>query len=182
MSFGDTLVRQKKRGGVCLGLDPGTVRTGFALVAVTGQSFSLLDMGVLKAKGHKPLEQRLLILGEALTRLYEKYGISDTAVERVFLGKNPDSAFKLGQAFGLCVYQAVCHGSAVFSYPARYVKQAVTGSGRADKEMVKNFALNIVGLKERAFEMDATDALAVALCHIYELKTRPTVKSLAEKN
>ena len=176
MSFGGPFEKQEKGGGVCLGLDPGTVRTGFALVAVTKQSFSLLDMGVLKAKGQKPLEQRLLILGEALAKLYGKYGVSDTAVERVFLGKNPDSAFKLGQAFGLCVYQAVYHESAVFSYPASYVKQAVTGSGRADKEMVKNFALNIVGLKKSAFEMDATDALAVALCHIYERQNRLNIR------
>ena len=177
MSFSDAWVKQEGEKKVCLGLDPGTVRTGFAVVAVKRQGFSLLDMGVLKAKGHKPIEQRLLILGGALTKLYGRHGISDTAVERVFLGKNPDSAFKLGQAFGLCVYQAVCHGSTVFSYPARYVKQAVTGSGRADKEMVKNFVLNIVGLKESSLEMDATDALAVALCHIYEQQNRPDIKN-----
>ena len=122
-------------------------------------------MGVLKAQAKAPLEKRLLTLGEALEELYQKNFVSETALERVFVGKNPDSAFKLGQAFGLCAYQAVRYNSKVFSYPARYVKQVVTGSGRADKEMVKNFVLNTFSLKSRAFENDATDALAVALCH-----------------
>ena len=148
-----------------LGLDPGTVKIGFALLVVQDSKMSFLDMGVLKARAGSPLEQRLLTLGQALEGLYQKHSVSETALERVFLGKNPDSAFKLGQAFGICAYQAVQHGSTVFSYPARYVKQMVTGSGRADKEMVKNFVLNSFGIKESAFENDATDALAVALCH-----------------
>ena len=149
-----------------LGLDPGTVRTGFALLVLQDQKLSLADIGVLKASASAPLEARLLTIGQALEELYQKHPVSQTALERVFLGKNPDSSFKLGQAFGLCSYQAVLHGSEVFSYPARYVKQAVTGSGRADKEMVKHFVLNTFDLKKSAFENDATDALAVALCHL----------------
>ena len=152
-----------------LGLDPGTVRTGFALLALQNKELSLVDMGVLKARVAEPLEKRLLTLGQALEKLYQKHSVSQTALERVFLGKNPDSSFKLGQVFGLCSYQAVRHGSEVCSYPARYVKQAVTGSGRADKEMVKKFVLNTFGLKKSTFENDATDALAVALCHFRAL-------------
>ena len=156
-----------KKPLLILGLDPGTVKIGFALLALQGPEPSFLDMGVLKAKAQEPLEQRLLTLGQALEKLYQKHLVSETALERVFLGKNPDSAFKLGQAFGLCAYQAVRHGSGVCSYPARYVKQVVTGSGRADKEMVKNFVLNTfgLGLKKEEVENDATDALAVAFCH-----------------
>ena len=149
-----------------LGLDPGTVRTGFALLVLQGKKLSLADIGVLKARASAPLQTRLLTIGQALEELYQKHLVAHTALERVFLGKNPDSSFKLGQAFGLCSYQAVRHGSEVFSYPARSVKQVVTGSGRADKELVKHFVLNTFGLKKRAFENDATDALAVALCHL----------------
>lgn len=166
-----------KKPLLILGLDPGTVSIGFALLALKDKKPAFLDMGVLKAQATRPLEQRLLTLGQALEKLYQKHFVSETALERVFLGKNPDSSFKLGQAFGLCTYQAVQHGSEVCSYPARYVKQVVTGSGRADKEMVKNFVLNTFGLKKEGVENDATDALAVALCHWRMLNVPNKVKN-----
>ena len=163
---------------IVLGLDPGTVKTGFAAVTMEKDKFSLLDFGVLSAASNKPLEQRLLIIGQGLEKIYQQYSVVDTAIEQVFFGKNPDSAFKLGQVFGLCVYQAVCAGSRVFSYAARYVKQSVTGSGRADKEAIKVFVLNIFGVKTDKVKNDATDALAVALCHIYQ-KQNPNLQSLS---
>ena len=154
-----------------LGLDPGTVKTGFAVVALEKGAMSLVDFGVLLAPVKAPLPERLFHIGKGLKGLYKKHSIADTALEQIFFGKNPDSAFKLGQAFGICVYQAIDSRSKVFTYAARYVKQSVTGSGNADKNSVKTFVLNIFGLKESAeghLVSDATDALAVALCHIYE--------------
>ena len=153
---------------IILGLDPGTVRTGFAIVDMTQDQFSLLDFGVLSTSSNKALEQRLLIIGRKLEKIYQQYSISDTALERVFFGKNPDSAFKLGQIFGICMYQAISAGSKVYPYAARYIKQAVTGSGNADKRAVQAFVLNIFGVKKEKVTSDASDALAIALCHIYQ--------------
>ena len=151
-----------------LGLDPGTVRTGFALVAVEEHKCSLVKLGVLYCNAKKPLPQRLLELGQAVKNIYSQHPVSDTALERVFFGKNPDSAFKLGQAFGLFVYQAMAAGSQVFPYAARYIKQSVTGSGNADKKAVQIYVLNFFKIKKDKISPDATDALAVALCHIHQ--------------
>ena len=153
---------------IILGLDPGTVRTGFAVATVEKNKFSSLDFGVLSAPSGKPLEQRLFIIGKKLEKIYQQYSVSDTAIEQVFLGKNPDSAFKLGQVFGLCVYHAICADSSIYPYAARYVKKSITGSGNADKKAVQTFVLNIFGMKISELINDATDALAVALCHIYQ--------------
>jgi len=154
---------------VILGLDPGTVRTGFAVMNKKNK-ISLLDFGVLSAPAKKPLTQRLLVIGKKLEDIYKQYSVSDTAIEQVFFGKNPDSAFKLGQAFGICVYQAMCFKSLVCPYAARYIKQSITGFGSADKQSVKNFVLNILGIKQDEILSDATDAMAVALCHIYQVE------------
>ena len=161
---------------IILGLDPGTVKTGFAVVTMEENKFSLLDFGVLSVPSGKPLEKRLFIIGQKLKAVYQQYSVVDTAIEQMFFGKNPDSAFKLGQIFGLCVYQAVCADSHIFPYAARYIKKSVTGSGRADKKAVQTFVLNI--FKVKTDETDATDALAVALCHIYQ-KQNPNLQSLS---
>ena len=133
---------------------------------------SLLEMGVFCADSHWKLEQRLVVIGRELEKIYRERSVSETALEQVFFGKNPDSAFKLGQIFGLCVYQAIGSGSSLSAYAARYVKQAVTGSGRADKQAVRAFVLNIFKMEDTdEITHDATDALAVALCHIYRKQT-----------
>ena len=156
------------------GLDPGTVRTGFAVVRLENEKFSILDFGVLSAPPRQALEERFFTMGKNLEKLYGQYPIKETAIEKIFLGKNPDIAFKLGQVFGLCAYQAFCSSSQVFSYATRYIKQSVTGSGNADKKAVGDFVLNIFGIKKEGKKIadDATDALAVALCHVYQ-KSNP---------
>ena len=143
-------------------------------------NFSLLQFGVLLASVRDPLEQRLLLIVE---KIYQQYSVSDTAIEQVFFGKNPNSAFKLGQVFGLCAYQAQRAGSTVFPYAARYIKKAVTGSGGADKKAVQIYVLNIFGITPSSSAVspappatDATDALAVALCHFYQ-KQNPNLQS-----
>ena len=163
---------------IILGLDPGTVRTGFAVVTMEKYKFSLIDFGVLSATSDRSLEERLFIIGEKLEKIYQQYSVSDTAIEQVFFGKNPDSAFKLGQIFGLCVYQAIRAGSSVCPYAARYIKKSVTGAGSADKKAVQTFVLNIFGVKMNNVVNDATDALAVALCHIYQ-KQNPNLQFLS---
>ena len=161
-----------------LGIDPGTIRTGFAIAGIKKDKLSVLKFGVLSAPVHHSLERRLLTIGNKMEKIYEKYSISDTAIERVFIGKNPDSAFKLGHIFGLCVYQAMRSNSLVFPYAARYIKKSITGSGSADKHAVQTFVLNIFGIPPNKLVSDSTDALAVALCHIYQ-KQNPQFQSVS---
>ena len=162
---------------ILIGLDPGTVHTGYAVIAVDKSPPALQDLGVVTAT-EKALEKRLYEIHKGLEKLYQQYCPRETAMEQIFMGKNADSAFKLGQAVGMCSVLAARFQSPVFFYPTRFVKQSVTGSGRADKETVKAFVCNLFDIKKPA-STDATDALAVALCHSrqntipHALRSRP---------
>jgi len=153
---------------IIIGLDPGTVKTGFAIIHLEDDQSQLQDMGVLEAPASHSLTQRICAIGENLKKLYQKYVPQETAIEQVFLGKNVDSAFKLGQIFGVCVYHATYFDSQLSSYASRFVKKSVTGSGHASKQMVNSFVSNIFNLQDKNIKIDATDALAVALCHIQQ--------------
>jgi len=152
---------------IIIGLDPGAFRTGFGILCTNGEKQQLLDYGVISSSARK-LEERIQVIGQKLKKLYRQYPGMETAIEKVFFGKNPDSAFKLGQVFGMCVYQAGCFNSPIYSYATRYIKQSVTGSGKASKEDIKTFIINIFDSKNKEIRTDATDAIAVALCHAYQ--------------
>ena len=162
---------------VIMGLDPGTIRTGFAIMAWESDSIQLLNFGTLTASPKDCLEHRLLTIGQSLEKLYQQYAPKETAIEKVFLGKNVDSAFKLGQLLGLCLYQSTLYNSTIFQYAARFIKQSVTGSGSADKYAVQSFVCNILHVQssDSNISIDATDAMAVALCHIYQKQLHPSL-------
>jgi len=155
---------------VILGLDPGTLRTGFAVLALECDTIQLLNFGTITASPKNRLDLRLLSIGQSLEKLYQQCSPKETAIEKIFFGKNADSAFKLGQLFGLCLYQSVLYNSAIFQYAARFIKKSVTGSGSADKYAVQSFVCNVLNIQDQSSSIgvDATDAIAVALCHIYQ--------------
>ncbi len=153
---------------IIIGLDPGTLKTGFAVLLLQKNHTTLQDMGTLKASASDPLPQRLCAIGKQLETLYRMHTPQETAIEHIFLGKNIDSAFKLGQVVGLCTYQASVFQSQVYLYATRFVKKSVTGSGRADKHTVQAFVSNKFQMDLQKMTTDATDALAVALCHTVE--------------
>ena len=157
---------------IIIGLDPGTFHTGYGVIAVQEENYHLLEYGVFSARS-SVLAHRIQSIGQDLNHLYRRQPGAETAIEKVFCGKNPDTAFKLGQIFGLCVYQAGLFGSPVFSYASKFIKQSVTGSGRSDKEGVKIFMQNRfpVLAKEESLQLDAVDALAAALCHAVQPET-----------
>ena len=162
---------------IIMGIDPGTIRTGFAILARESENIKLLKFGVLSASPKQTLEQRLVTIGQDLETLYQQYSPKETAIEKIFFGKNADSAFKLGHLFGLCLYQATLYNSSIFQYAARFIKQSITGSGRADKDSVKAFVYNIFHIQDRETNnnTDATDAIAVALCHVYQKQQHPSI-------
>ena len=164
-----------------LGLDPGTRITGYGLIETEGDR-----QAVYRAHGliRPPLgrdvsfQKRLHFIHEELEKIYLAYKPHETAVEKIFLGKNPESAFKLGHAAALCLLQSAKHNSAFFEYASRLVKKTVTFSGRAAKEMTRRFTANELRLPQNFKEipLDAADALAVALCHIRHKKGASSVR------
>ncbi|HYE55062.1 MAG TPA: crossover junction endodeoxyribonuclease RuvC [Chitinophagaceae bacterium] len=153
---------------IILGIDPGTLVAGFGLINVEGKSLSLRDMGVIKLSVRKDAYQRLQIIHQTLRELIEKHKPDSLAIEAPFFGKNVQSMLKLGRAQGVAIATAMSAGLDVYEYSPRKIKQAITGNGNADKEQVWKMLQRQLHMPDRPALFDATDAVAVALCHYYE--------------
>jgi crossover junction endodeoxyribonuclease RuvC len=146
-----------------LGIDPGSIRTGFGIVDCRAGSESYVDCGCIKVSGAS-LSARLRCIFEAIEALVLEHRPDEVAIERVFMHKNADSALKLGQARGVALCAAVALGASAHEYAPRAIKQAVTGFGGAQKLQVAQMVTTLLALPRRP-AADAADALAVALCH-----------------
>ena len=151
-------------GLVILGIDPGTVIMGYGVIEVCEKEVIFRAYGVVQPPKKLPFGKRIHFINKELEKIYSSYSPDHTAVEKVFFGKNPDTAFKLGHIFALCQLQSEKQGSQFFEYASRFVKKTVTFSGRASKELVRQFVANFFHLSPKG-SLDGTDALAVALCH-----------------
>ena len=149
---------------IILGIDPGTKNTGYGLVQVHEKGLKCLDYGVLQST-EKDFSLRVQSMYEDMTELCKSYQPDHLAIEKVFFGKNPDTAFKLGHIFGISLLISKKEGIEFFEYASRFVKKSVTFSGNASKELVAQFVKNTFSLPQQKNSLDATDALAVALCH-----------------
>ncbi len=146
-----------------LGLDPGSLRTGFGLIDCSAGGERHLASGCI-AVGGADLVVRLRRIFEAVAALVDEHRPDEIAIERVFVHRNPDSALKLGQARGAALCAAVAHGAAAHEYAPRAIKLAVSGYGAAEKDQVAQMVSILLQLKKRP-GTDEADALAVALCH-----------------
>lgn len=150
---------------VILGIDPGTRVTGFGVIRRdSDSSLRHIQHGLIKLDSDADLPLRLSQLGEDLESLMIKYRPDVVVIEKIFLGKNADSAFKLGHARGVVMYEAIKNKSQVYEYATRVVKKGISGTGAATKEEVAFFVSRILGLSEIKY-LDASDALAMALHH-----------------
>ena len=150
-----------------LGLDPGSVVTGFGIVDVAPSGTTYLASGSIRA-GRGGLADRLQLIFRHVAELVEAYAPGEVAIERVFMHANPDSALKLGQARGAALCAAGRAGATIHEYTPREVKLAVTGTGAAEKAQVQHMVKALLGLEGR-LGADAADALAIALCHSHHL-------------
>ncbi|WP_166255256.1 crossover junction endodeoxyribonuclease RuvC [Marinobacter salicampi] len=150
---------------IILGVDPGSRITGYGIIRCEGRLTEYLDSGCIRL-GDKPMAERLQMIFHSLATLIGEYRPDDFAIEQVFMARNPDSALKLGQARGAAIVSAANSGLAVHEYSARQVKQAVVGSGGADKAQVQHMVQTILALSRKP-QADAADALAIALCHAH---------------
>jgi len=148
---------------VVLGIDPGSRRCGYGIVARSGGQLSRVDSGVL-VPGPHPTAERLGRLFEALSALMERRTVDAVAIETAFCGRSPRSALALGQARGVALAAAARAGLAVFEYAPAEVKRSFTGNGRAEKAQMVRTARTLFGVEPHL--ADEADALAIAVCHL----------------
>ncbi|MCB0549095.1 MAG: crossover junction endodeoxyribonuclease RuvC [Phaeodactylibacter sp.] len=151
-----------------LGVDPGTNILGYAIVQVEQKQLQLLDMGVIYLKKMEDHQDKLQHIFERLQSIIEIYQPREMAIEAPFYGKNPQSMLKLGRAQGVAIAAAITKGVRITEYSPKKIKQSVTGNGNASKEQVAAMLSNILQLKLDGHYLDATDALATAVCHFYQ--------------
>jgi crossover junction endodeoxyribonuclease RuvC len=154
---------------VILGVDPGTVAMGFAVVSCQGQKITPIMMDTLKMSWTNDVFERLHRIYETMDRIIRQYHPTDFAIEAPFFGKNVQSMLKLGRAQGVAIACALQHGLPVTEYSPKKVKQAITGNGNASKEQVWSMLQRLTGLQPQSSGgFDASDALGVAICHFYQ--------------
>ena len=165
---------------IILGIDPGSRKTGYGIISKQGNRLIHVDNGAIFTQSAKDFPQRLEQIFTGLSAIIAQYRPDVVAVEDVFLAKNAQSALKLGQARGAAIVAAVNAGLPVHEYTAMQVKQAVVGTGRAEKAQVQQMIKALLNLPEVAQE-DASDALAVAICHAHSAGMNSLIKKLPEK-
>ena len=159
-----------------LGLDPGSLCTGYAVVE-TGPKVTYVASGSIRARGAS-LADRLQEIFAGVDQLAQQYQPDEVAIERVFMHRNADSALKLGQARGAALSATFAVRPRVFEYAPREVKLAVVGTGAAQKEQVQLMVRRLLNLTGR-LGADAADALAIALCHAHSRKLDCQLQQLA---
>ena len=148
---------------IILGIDPGSRITGYGVVQQQGAKFQYVASGCIRTPD-SDLAAKLSTIFNGVSEIIQQYQPENFAIEQVFLAHNPDSALKLGQARGSAIVAAAQADLPVFEYSARQIKQAVVGSGGADKAQVQHMVQHILKLAGKP-QADAADALAVAICH-----------------
>ena len=156
-----------KTDKIILGIDPGTRILGFGVIHILGREVKFVDMGVVNLKKVQDHFVTLKTILAEVTALIDKYNPDELAIEAPFYGKNAQVMLKLGRAQGAAMAAALQRDLPIFEYAPRSVKLAVTGKGAASKEQVALMAQRIVNVNFPQEYLDATDALAIALCHYY---------------
>ncbi len=172
---------------IILGIDPGTLVMGYGLIAVSKNTISLVEMGVLKLSSKEDHSERLHLIFKKTDTLIKLHRPLAVAIEAPFFGKNVQSMLKLGRAQGVAIAAAMANGLQATEYAPRKIKQSVTGRGNASKEQVWQMLQATLKFTEEDPYMDATDAVAVALCHHYQLRSPlplipVTTKAKVKKN
>ena len=143
---------------------------GYSVIKITTGVITILEMDVLKMASSKDNYYRLQKIHQKVAQLMEPFSPTEFAIEAPFFGKNVQSMLKLGRAQGVAIAAAMNKGIPVTEYSPKKVKQSISGNGNADKEQVWMMLQRITGLPEKPQYFDATDALAVAVCHHFGSK------------
>jgi crossover junction endodeoxyribonuclease RuvC len=154
---------------IILGIDPGTRILGFGVIHVLGRKAKYVDMGVVNLKKLDDHFVTLKSIHNEVAEIIRKYNPDELAIESPFYGKNPQVMLKLGRAQGAAIAAALEREMPIFEYAPRSIKLSVTGKGAASKEQVAMMAQRLLDINVPQEYLDATDALAIALCHHYHL-------------
>jgi crossover junction endodeoxyribonuclease RuvC len=161
------MIRPELQERIILGVDPGTRYMGYGLIVIKGKELKLMQYGVINLSKFTNQEIKLKKIFERVTQLIDDYLPDEMALEAPFFGKNVQSMMKLGRAQGVAIAAAMAGNMPVTEYSPKKVKQAITGNGNADKEQVWQMLQRITKLEDRPSVFDASDALAVAICHYF---------------
>jgi len=162
-----------------LGIDPGSQRTGFGVLDAVGHRLTYVASGVIRTeKGD--FADRLCEIFRCVQAIVAEYRPQEIAIERVFVNRNPDSALKLGQARGAAICGTADAHAEVFEYATRQIKQAVVGSGSAEKAQVQLMMKSLLRL-DGPLSPDAADALAAAVCHSLRGRVRVSIMRTASR-
>lgn len=159
-------INNKER--IILGIDPGTAVMGYGLVLEKGPKIELISMGVVKMEKIDHHMLKLQRIFEKTVALIDNYKPDCLAIEAPFYGKNIQVMLKLGRAQGMAIAAALSRNVVITEYAPRKIKQSITGNGNATKEQVAAMLQTLLKFKETPDFLDATDGLAVAVCHSFQ--------------
>jgi crossover junction endodeoxyribonuclease RuvC len=166
---------------IILGVDPGTQIAGYGVIKITGQHIELLQYGVLKLGKYSTYQLKLQKIFQRITQLIDEFLPDEMAIEDPFYGKNPQSMLKLGRAQGVAMAAALNRNIPIVEYSPKSVKKSVTGNGGASKEQVAFMLQSILKQELKPEFFDATDAVAIAICHHYHANSPSSVPTSGQK-
>ena len=162
-----------------IGIDPGSRRTGYGIVDMSGATINYVTSGIIRLP-EGTLPERLQLIFDGISQLIEEYKPSVMGIEDVFFARDPRAALKLGQASGAAILAGTNAKLAVSEYSPRSVKQAVVGTGAADKKQVQMMVTSLLKLPSEPSE-DAADGLAVAICHGHSMRSQKIMSEAGVK-
>jgi crossover junction endodeoxyribonuclease RuvC len=158
----------KNDGFIILGIDPGSIKTGYGIINVVSNTYKHIDNGLIMPPKGMEFKERVAFIFQGVCDTIKEFKPDYLAVEDIFISINAQSALKLGHVRGAVICAAIVNGIPVFEYTPTRVKQSVTGSGRAEKFQIQEMVRILLKLKEIPQE-DAADALAVAITHAFSV-------------
>jgi crossover junction endodeoxyribonuclease RuvC len=153
---------------IILGVDPGTVCTGYGIVSFDGNTLSQITSGIINIPATKDMAPRLKIIYDELDRLIKLHNPDEFAIETAFYGKNVQSAMKIGYARGVALLAAIKNDIPAKEYSPREIKKSVVGKGAATKEQVQFMIFKLLAMESEKIKYDQSDALAAAICHAFK--------------
>lgn len=167
---------------IILGIDPGTTNMGYGLIEIIGKQPCLITLGYIELHKLKDHYRKLQRIFERTLMLIDEFHPEELAIESPFYGNNVQSMLKLGRAQGVAISAALHRNLPIFEYAPRKIKQSITGQGDASKEQVAKLLQKILEINDMPKNLDATDGLAVALCHYYQKKSMVSKKAYKDWN
>lgn len=155
---------------IIVGIDPGLATVGFGVIQKSEENIIPVSYGCIRTSAEKQTPERLLDIYNETNALFEKYNPQTVVIEKLFFNKNVTSAMRVSEARGVILLAAQQKQIPIFEYTPAQIKQAITGTGRADKRQMQEMIKSLLGLDELPRPDDAADGLSIALCHIHIMR------------